>query len=207
MLFFSSVTYIFAPSNITCIMSKSKIYTRTGDTGTTSLVNGRRVKKNDIRVEAYGTVDTLNSYIGVVCADCCDSVSPDAISTLRFISNKLFNLGAYLASDNQPDTEPRGLDDAAVVRIEQAIDALDSMVPPLNKFVLPGGNPAAAHAHVARTLCRDAERRIVDLAEAGIPVAPVVFNFMNRLSDYLFILARYINVVTETPEVTWDPEA
>ena len=189
------------------IMTKSKIYTRTGDTGTTSLVSGRRVKKNDIKVEAYGAIDTLNSYIGLLYADCRVKMPLDVMSTLRFIQNKLFNLGAYLASDNHPSTTPSGLDDSSVEHIEHAIDEMDLIVPPLNKFVLPGGAHAAAHAHVARTLCREAERRIVSLAEAGNPVSPVVFNFMNRLSDYLFMLARYINVVTETPEVTWDPQA
>lgn len=188
-------------------MNKSKIYTRTGDTGMTSLVGGRRVKKNDVKVEAYGSVDTLNSYIGLLYADCRVKMPQEILTTLRLISNKLFNLGAYLASDHAAGEAPRDLTDAHVEILEHAIDAMDAFVPPLNSFILPGGAHAACHAHVARSLCREAERRIIALDQAGDPIAPIVLNFVNRLSDYLFMLARYINVLTETPEIAWNPEA
>lgn len=188
-------------------MNKSKIYTRTGDTGMTSLVGGRRVKKNDVKVEAYGSVDTLNSYIGLLYADCRVKMPQEILTTLRLISNKLFNLGAYLASDHGAGEAPRGLTYAHVEILEHAIDAMDAFVPPLNTFILPGGAHAACHAHVARSLCREAERRIIALDQAGDPVAPIALNFVNRLSDYLFMLARYINVLTETPETAWNPEA
>ena len=189
------------------VMNKSKIYTRTGDTGMTSLVGGRRVKKSDVKVEAYGSVDTLNSYIGLLYADCRVKMPQEILTTLRLVSNKLFNLGAYLASDHTQGDTPRGLTDDDVAVLEHDIDSMDAFVPPLNTFVLPGGAHAACHAHVARSLCREAERRIIALSETGDYIAHVALNFVNRLSDYLFMLARYINVLTETPETAWNPEA
>mgnify|MGYP000045068958 FL=1 len=185
-----------------------KIYTKTGDNGTTALIGGSRVKKNDIRVEAYGSVDTLNSYMGLLYAECRVKMPPEILKVLRAIENKLFNIGASLANPNAAQTDGvKGLADADIQLLETSIDAMDAVVPPLNQFILPGGAHAAAHAHIARSLCRQAERRIVGVAEAGEFVHPIILNYMNRLSDYLFMLARYINVLTETPEATWNPEA
>ncbi len=184
-------------------MKKSPIYTRTGDAGTTSLVGGTRVRKTDPRLEAYGTVDELNSHLGQLAADTL--TQPDDLATLTLIQNKLFNIGAYLATDN-PDhatTECVGLGHQAISQIENRIDQIDSLVPPLTQFVLPGGSPAAARANIARTVCRRCERRILALEETT-HVDPAVIRFINRLSDYLFILGRYYNNLTETPEKFWD---
>ena len=189
-------------------MKKSPLYTRTGDTGMTSLIGGQRVAKNSPRVSAYGTLDELNAMIG-----------------LLSINNTLFNIGAYLATPSpQTDSQPEASAGQAPVaesqtdgpaekitatltpvltELEHQIDLLDSSVPPLRLFVLPGGSIGAAHAHVARTICRRAEREILNLADTGAFVAPIVLTYINRLSDYLFILARYINHFTGTPELTW----
>lgn len=182
-------------------MKKSPLYTRTGDAGTTSLVGGQRVAKNSPRVCAYGAVDELNAMIGLVHAHCAgldDTVS----TTLLTVSNTLFNVGAYLAT---APTAPSPFPPTLIASLEHQIDLLDSRVPQLRQFVLPGGSVGAAHAHVARTVCRRAEREILDLVTTGAHVAPEVLNYINRLSDYLFILARYINHATGTPEITWRP--
>lgn len=181
---------------------KSLLYTRTGDKGTTSLATGERVSKTSQRVDAYGDVDELNAHIGMLNAACYKL--PDHVGqTLEFISNRLFDLGAYLASDIPQGQAPDGLDQDDVTRLEQAIDAMDGACPRLNAFVLPLGCEAACRAHVCRTVCRRAERKILLLAQSGAWVSDVVLAFINRLSDYLFALSRYANVFTETPEITW----
>ncbi|MDE6267198.1 MAG: cob(I)yrinic acid a,c-diamide adenosyltransferase [Muribaculaceae bacterium] len=184
-------------------MEKSPLYTRTGDAGTTALVGGKRVSKTDPRLEAYGTVDELNSHLGVLAAS--PVIRHDDRDTIIFIQNKLFNIGAYLATDN-PDNAPTecvGLGHQAISRIETEIDRLDNTVPPLNQFVLPGGSPFSAQANVARTVCRRCERRIIALQETT-HVDSALTRFINRLSDYLFVLGRYYNNLTETPEIFWD---
>lgn len=193
-------------------MKKSLLYTRTGDTGMTSLVGGQRVAKNSPRVSAYGTLDELNAMIGLVHAH-CTGLDDFVTSSLLTINNTLFNVGAYLATapsaapsatgTADSNAAPLPLTPAELTDLENQIDLLDSMVPPLHQFVLPGGSVGAAHAHVARTVCRRAERAILTLADTGEPVAPIVLTYINRLSDYLFILARYINHFTGTPELTW----
>lgn len=209
-------------------MKKSPLYTRTGDTGMTSLIGGQRVAKNSPRVSAYGTLDELNAMIGLVQAHCTE-LDNFVTATLLSINNTLFNIGAYLATpspqtDSQPEapagdtpgqaTVPESKTDGPAEKItatltpvltelEHQIDLLDSSVPPLRLFVLPGGSIGAAHAHVARTICRRAEREILNLADTGAFVAPIVLTYINRLSDYLFALARYINHFTGTPELTW----
>ncbi len=209
-------------------MKKSLLYTRTGDAGTTSLIGGQRIAKNSPRVSAYGTLDELNAMIGLVQAH-CTQLDDFVTSTLLTINNTLFNIGAYLAtptepqippastpspnqdSNNQPPTAPQDSDPKAPITpatlsdLEHQIDLLDSMVPQLRQFVLPGGSVGAAHAHVARTVCRRAERDILTLTDTGAYVHPIVLTYINRLSDYLFILARYINHFTGTPELTWRP--
>lgn len=181
---------------------KSQLYTRTGDRGTTSLVNGTRIAKDSDRIEAYGTVDELSSALGVVAADpaCPDEVSEQ----VRLIQNELFNVGCYLATAVEQGTEPKcmSIDEAKMVRLEGWIDALDEQTPKINAFVLPGGTPLAAHAHVARTICRRAERRILHLASEEY-VDPAVIRYVNRLSDYLFIAARFINFIHGKEEITW----
>lgn len=184
-------------------MKKSPLYTRTGDRGTTALVGGQRVAKNSPRVCAYGTVDELNSHIGLVHAHCgfLDDFVP---AMLVKISSTLFDLGSHLATDVDPSANvPSPLADDAIADLEHAIDTLDSMTPPLKLFVLPGGTVAACHAHVARTVCRRAEREILTLTSTGAFVHPDAITYVNRLSDYLFALARYINHATGTPELTW----
>lgn len=185
-------------------MKKSIIYTRTGDTGTTSLVGGTRIEKHSLRLEAYGTIDELNSHIGLTAA-----ISPhndDVAQTLTWIQHRLFDIGGYLACDpHGAFTLPSGITDTAISRLEQAIDRLDSLLPAIDRFVLPAGSQAAATAHIARTVCRRAERRITALA-ATSPVDPSVTKFINRLSDYLFVLARFNNVSQNINEIFWQKD-
>ncbi|MBR5843068.1 MAG: cob(I)yrinic acid a,c-diamide adenosyltransferase [Bacteroidaceae bacterium] len=182
-------------------MKKSNLYTATGDKGTTSLVGGKRVSKTDMRLEAYGTTDELNSHIGLLVAM---MPAGDDVALLRRIQDTLFIVGSALATDLETTTlhEASRLKEEEITCVEQRIDYLDSQVPPLCKFVLPGGAVAAAQAHVCRTVCRRAERCICALAELH-PVADHVQRYVNRLSDYFFVLARYINHTTNTPEIFW----
>lgn len=188
-------------------MKKSQLYTRTGDLGTTSLVGGQRTSKASDRLESYGTVDELNAWIGVIASH--SDMPPAQVPVLLYIQHKLFDLGAYLAT--QPvgsDVMPQALslDQPAISRIEHEIDVLDNDTPVANRFVLPGGNHLSALVHVARTVCRRAERRMIALQQSGEYVDPRAVRFINRLSDYLFILSRYINHVNRSPEVYWDKE-
>jgi cob(I)alamin adenosyltransferase len=181
-----------------------KIYTKTGDDGTSGLIGGTRVSKSDIRLEAYGTVDELNSWIGLLCTGQFD---PVCFITLQMIQNKLFVIGSILATD--PDKiQASGLkvscDESDINKIEAEIDRMQSLLPPLNNFILPGGSTLAAYAHIARTVCRRAERRISTLDKiAGKEVNIGIF--INRLSDYLFVLARYINHLKNADETIWQP--
>ncbi len=235
-------------------MSKSNLYTRTGDHGTTSLVGGTRVKKNCLRLDSYGTIDEFSSLLGVILSnpDCPDEVR----GQLRIIQNMLFNLGGYLACESVPiassgsaasaatgssatsvvsetpassaasvspatsvvsetpassattgfseGDRPKvwGLKESDLTQLEGWIDALDEQTPKINAFVLPGGCPLCAQAHVARTVCRRAERLILGLAEKEY-VDPLLLSYINRLSDYLFILARYFNFISGVEEITW----
>ncbi len=188
-------------------MKKSALYTATGDDGTTSLVGGTRVKKTSARLEAYGTIDELNSFIGVLLAmwrDAFGREQPDT-ATLVSVQNKLFDIGAYLATDNtdNPSLPCRGVDSAVVAALEKAIDEADLAVTPMKCFVLPGGCRVASHAHVARAVARRAERRVLALADEGATVAPEVVCYLNRLSDYLFALARLSNNLTGVPDTPW----
>lgn len=183
-------------------MEKSKLYSRTGDAGTTSLVGGERVSKTCVRLEAYGTVDEFSCFLGVVLS------SPDCPEELRAyltgIQNRLFDIGGYLActpGENAMIPVPAWLP-ADIEAMEKEIDRLDSWTPKVNAFVLPGGSMLAAHTHVARAVCRRAERRILTLA-AESEVDPNVIKYFNRLSDYLFILARHLNHKAGIPEIIW----
>lgn len=183
-------------------MPKSNLYTKTGDQGTTSLVGGRRINKNSPRLEAYGTIDEFSAHLGVVTAR--QDIPADCRRQLLDIQNMMFNFGSYLATQPEPGTEPRvsGLSPVDLHALETWIDTLDELTPPIRAFVLPGGSESAAFAHVARTVCRRAERCILTLAEKEY-IDPMLLAYINRLSDYLFILARYLNHTSGVAEITW----
>jgi cob(I)alamin adenosyltransferase len=184
------------------LVKLNRIYTRTGDKGTTALADGQRRSKADLRVETYGTVDETNACIGM--ARLHSQGSLDAM--LGAIQNDLFDLGADLATPPTPEPlpyEPLRIVASQVERLERDIDALNAAIPPLKSFVLPGGSPAAAALHLARTVCRRAERHAVALAEAE-PVNPAALAYLNRLSDLLFILARLANDGGRA-DVLWKP--
>lgn len=177
-----------------------KIYTRTGDTGTTSLFSGGRVRKDHLRVEAYGTVDELNSYLGVIRAG---EPGPQVDAWLEQIQNQLFHLGADLATplESSADWITR-IAAGDVAWLETSIDQLTDELEPLTNFILPGGTIAAAHIQVARTICRRAERHVVTLAEVEALGDHVVI-YLNRLSDYLFTLGRWVNKEAGVAESRW----
>lgn len=183
-------------------MAKSSLYTGTGDDGTTSLVGGSRRPKQCARIEAYGTVDELNSWIGLVAAS-LDHGDPLA-AHLQQLQCTLFDVGAYIACPHDSDILPTGLTDADVTDLENAIDTLDGALPKLRTFTLPGGTVPAAQAQIARAVCRRAERRILTLNEAE-PVEPIVLLWLNRLSDYLYALGRTLAVRTGRAEPLWQP--
>ena len=180
-----------------------RIYTKTGDEGMTGLGGGQRVPKDALRVETYGTVDELNSQIGVALATgLCERLSTE----LPLIQNELFDLGSDLATPAEsqarhpvPTVEARHID-----KLEGLIDELNEIVGPLANFLLPGGSPGAAHLHVARTICRRAERSATTLARAE-PIGPTVLPYLNRLSDALFVMARYENHERGVTEPLWRP--
>ena len=184
---------------------KSKLYTRTGDKGYTSLVGGQRVSKSSVRLESYGTVDELNSFVGLLMSEIGEGRDLD---TLLFIQNKLFSVGSYLATDQSEPMDfviESGITAEAVARIEGEIDRLDGEVPPMKSFVLPSGSRATAAAHVCRTVARRAERRIYALVGEGVEIEEQLLIFVNRLSDYFFILARCLVHREGVRERCWDP--
>ena len=183
-------------------MKKSVVYTGTGDKGTTSLVGGQRVSKAHERIESYGTIDELNSFIGWLMTALEDEKDN---SFLLFVQHKLFTIGSYLATD-QETTDLRiesRVTPESIERVEREIDRIDSELPQLRAFVLPGGCPSAALAHVCRTVCRRAERQIYRL-DANHPVEEPVLKFINRLSDYFFVLGRKECVHHNGKEIIWD---
>ena len=174
-----------------------KIYTKTGDSGETSLFGGARVRKDDSRIEAYGTVDELNSFIGVARAVWpSSSFDPQ----LHVIQSDLFDIGAHLASPGV--SRFAGPDTVRVAALEEAIDAMESELEPLTSFILPGGSLAAAHLHVARTVCRRAERLVVALGE-GDEATKASVVYLNRLSDFLFVAARFANRIHSVADAPW----
>ena len=176
----------------------SKIYTRTGDDGTTGLGDGNRVNKDSLRVEAYGTVDELNSAIGTVLAF---EVTDDIRECLLGVQHQLFDLGGELCIPGESM-----IDDEDVDRLEAQLDGFNEDLPMLKEFILPGGSQAAAHCHLARTICRRAERRVISLArEEEVNEEPI--RYLNRLSDLLFAMARYENHRKGQPEPLWRPGA
>lgn len=175
-----------------------KIYTRTGDGGQTGLFGGQRVAKDALRVHAYGTADECNAAVGLARAAGLD---PELDATLAQVQSQLFVVGADLATPGESASIPR-VGEAEVAFLEAAIDALEEGLAPLRQFILPGGTPAAAHLHMARTVCRRAERWAVSLAHEA-PLGPHVLVYLNRLSDFLFVAARAANARANTPDVPW----
>jgi cob(I)alamin adenosyltransferase len=185
------------------LVTLNRIYTRTGDAGTTRLASGKPVSKADLRVEAYGAVDEANACVGLARTHL--AADPELDAMLARVQNELFDLGADLATPPRPDeTEGSVLRilDSQVARLEGEIDSLNAQLPPLASFILPGGAPAAAALHLARTVCRRAEREAVRLVEAGEPVSGPALRYLNRLSDFLFVAARWANGRGEA-EVFW----
>ena len=178
-----------------------KIYTKTGDAGETGLFGGRRLPKSHIRIETYGTVDELNSYLGVV-RDGTDDAHVRQI--LKAIQDRLFAIGADLATDPAKKKNPPDVTEADIQLLEKEIDAMDEVLPVLKNFILPGGHPTVSFCHVARCVCRRAERLAVALNMAE-PVEPIVIKYLNRLSDYLFTLARKLGHNLGAEEVIWQP--
>jgi cob(I)alamin adenosyltransferase len=183
-----------------------KIYTGTGDSGKTGILGGSRVAKNHPRIEAYGTVDELNATIGTILATNATAALPNGLSTgLARVQSELFVLGADLATPLDARTHVPRVDRAMVEKLEAEIDRAQTELPELRSFVLPGGTPAAAALHVARTVCRRTERRVVELAEhEAINDLDIVY--LNRLADLLFVLAREVNHSAGEPDTIWSPE-
>ncbi|MEO8113880.1 MAG: cob(I)yrinic acid a,c-diamide adenosyltransferase [Phenylobacterium sp.] len=176
------------------MVTLNRIYTRTGDAGTTRLATGAQVSKADLRVEAYGAVDETNACLGLARLHTGQDQAFDAM--LARVQNELFDLGADLSTPPKADEAPGSvlrMLDSQTARLEGEIDALNADLPPLASFVLPGGTPAAAALHLARTVCRRAEREAVRLVEAGEPVSGPALRYLNRLSDFLFVAARHAN--------------
>lgn len=180
----------------------TKIYTKTGDLGRTSLIGGTKVPKNDVRIESYGTVDELNCFIGLV----SDHLNNEKLKTmLREIQDRLFTIGSSLACD--PQKEPLmkipDLKEPDVKLLEDEMDKMNELLPAMKNFILPGGHVAVSTTHITRCVCRRAERLCVSLMETGTFIDPLVIKYLNRLSDYLFVLARYIGHLLQVEEIAW----
>jgi cob(I)alamin adenosyltransferase len=178
-----------------------KIYTKTGDSGQTSLFDKTRVSKADARVEAYGEVDELNASLGTARAA---GVDDEIAGLIEWLQKDLFAVGARLADPSSriaPRVEKAAIGDAAVQRLEHAIDRLEETLPPLRRFILPGGSSSGALLHLARTVCRRAERRVIALGANAVD--PVLIIYLNRLSDLLFVMARAVNHRAGVPEAEW----
>ena len=180
-----------------------KIYTKTGDTGKTSLIGGTRVLKSNPRIEAYGTVDELNSFVGVVYDHIDDD---DTKSVLKEIQDRLFTIGSELACDPNKNIKMPipDLHESDIALLEKEMDRMEAQLPVMKNFILPGGLPAVSFSHVARSVCRRAERRCIQLydQEEG-KVDAIIIKYLNRLSDYFFMLARYIGMQNNAPEIIW----
>jgi len=179
-----------------------KIYTKTGDDGTTGLFGGQRVRKDDLRIEAYGTIDELNSILGIAH---CRIEDEEIKAVILQVQNQLFTVGSDLATPPDTNTHnfeiPR-VDESFITFAESRIDIFEARLPELRSFILPGGSTGSSYLHLARTVCRRAERRITNLqAEAGS--VELILVYLNRLSDLFFVLARYENSITGTPDIKW----
>ena len=178
-----------------------KIYTKTGDKGETSLLGGKRVPKDHIRIEAYGTIDELNSFLGVV-RDSIEDISQQMI--LESVQNNLFTIGSLLANEGKSSKYIPDLNPEAVLALEKAMDEMDATLSPLTNFILPGGHTIVSFCHIARCVCRRAERRLVELDHSE-SVDPKLIEYLNRLSDYLFVLSRKISSDMGVEETIWKP--
>ena len=178
-----------------------KIYTKKGDKGTTALFGGTRLPKHHIRIESYGSVDELNSFVGLV----RDHLTDVALrAELKSIQETLFTVGSHLAADpSKENLWLPNIEDAAVELLEKGIDRMEESLEPLKNFILPGGHPTVSHCHVVRCVCRRAERNVVALSELE-EVPPILIQYLNRLSDYFFVLARFVGKELGAEEVIWE---
>ena len=183
---------------------KIKIYTKTGDDGTTGLVGGSRVKKFDLRLEAYGTIDELNSVIGVLRSL---GIPEDVKTILIAVQNKLFNIGALLASDEKGKsfTASLSVTESNIEMLEKEIDRFERFLPELTSFILPGGDLVSSQCHVARTVCRRAERRVLEFADQS-DVQPEIVKYLNRLSDFFFVLSRKLASENGSEQIGWNKD-
>lgn len=181
-----------------------KIYTKVGDNGTTSLIGGTKVSKSHLRIEAYGTVDELNSYTGL-CKDLLTDQPSKKI--MQEIQDRLFTMGSSLACDplKEPKMKIPDLKEEDVVLLEKEMDKMNDLLPPMKNFILPGGHPTLSHLHIARCVCRRAERCCVRLEQENQEVAEIIVKYLNRLSDYLFVLSRFAGHQMNVEEIPWKP--
>ena len=179
-----------------------KIYTKTGDQGRTSLIGGTKVSKNDIRINAYGTIDELNSFIGLLGDLISDMPGRDM---LREIQDRLFTIGSSLACDPHKDIKMKipDLHESDIQLLEKEIDLMQSKLPEMKFFILPGGHMAVSTAHICRTVCRRAERMIVELDSSEPLLQPLIIKYLNRLSDYFFVFGRYQGHLLSVAEIPW----
>ena len=180
----------------------TKIYTKTGDKGKTSLIGGTKVFKSDLRIETYGTVDELNSHIGLV-KDY--TLSEHHRDILEAIQNRLFVIGASLACDPDKETGMHipDLKEEDITQLEKEIDDMNEQMPPMKNFILPGGHVAVSSIHIARCVCRRTERLCVNMQQHELFIEPLIIKYLNRLSDYLFVLARFTAMELHVPEIIW----
>lgn len=181
-----------------------KIYTKTGDKGATSLIGGTKVPKNDIRIETYGTVDELNSWIGLVNDQLSDE---EWKADLKEIQDRLFTIGSSLATDaeKEPKMKLPDLHQADIEFLEKKIDEMTAALPPMKSFILPGGHVAVSSLHITRCVCRRAERLAVSMQQHELFIEGKIIQYLNRLSDYLFTLARYVAQKLGAEEIPWKP--
>lgn len=185
-------------------MKKSLVYTKTGDKGYTSLIGGTRVQKHNNRLNGYGTVDELNSFVGMIRSYPIDAKTKE---TIIKIQNELFVLGAYLATDSEKSDLRNKLDtdEAKIEHLEHEMDRMESELPPLKHFILPGGHPVTTFCHICRTICRRAERIVSELSEE-MEIESWVGRYLNRLSDYFFVLSRHTAKYFDAEEISWLPK-
>ncbi len=196
----SIVTLSYKP----IVQMAMKIYTKTGDKGTTSLIGGTKVSKAHDRIEAYGTVDELNSHLGL----CRDQIKDEHTKNmLKELQDRLFTIGSALACDPEKETKMKipDLTVEDVLLLENEMDRMDASLPPLQFFILPGGHPTVSHIHIARCVCRRTERLVVALLVSEEPHDNLIVQYINRLSDYLFMLGRYIALQLNAEEIPWKP--
>lgn len=178
-----------------------KIYTKTGDSGETSLLSGKRVVKHHIRVESYGTIDELNSYIGLLRSQALDEATREILIRIQ---DRLFSLASILAAEGESPVELPEISEDDISFLEGEMDKISEKLPPLGQFILPGGHQVVAFCHIARTVCRRAERQLVRLS-ATAPLDGILIRFVNRLSDYLFVLSRKLSKDFQAEEIAWHP--